>query len=311
MQVPTGGIVRELRSSSRTGDFLIRRNSGTDSIVWMREEIYSRLYIFCVSDDSPLHERLTPERDFRGFILRDTPDGRNFREDCLFQNNLPHMRRKKERRKMSTETKTTVQSQTKERFGVRALVNIGMLAAIAVILMLFEIPLPFAPSFYEIDFSEVPVMVGCFAMGPFAGALIEFVKILLNFVFTGTDTAGVGELANFIIGCSLCVPAGLIYRRKRTRTTALIGMAAGTVTMTAIGCAVNAFVLLPTYATAFGMPIDALVEMGTAVNPAINSLTTFVFFAVAPFNILKGVLVSAIVFLIYKKISPIFRMRLS
>ena len=221
------------------------------------------------------------------------------------------MRQKKERRNMSTETKTTVQGQVKERFGVRALVNIGMLAAIAVILMLFEIPLPFAPSFYEIDFSEVPLMVGCFAMGPFAGALIEFVKILLNFVFTGTDTAGVGELANFIIGCSLCVPAGLIYRRKRSRTTALIGMAVGTVTMTVIGCAVNAFVLLPTYATAFGMPIDALVEMGTAVNPAINSLTTFVFFAVAPFNILKGVLVSVIVFLIYKKISPIFRMRLS
>ena len=128
---------------------------------------------------------------------------------------------------MSTETKVTMRSQeqVKEKFGVRALVNIGMLAAIAIILMLFEIPLPFAPSFYEIDFSEVPVMVGCFAMGPFAGALIEFVKILLNFVFTGTDTAGVGELANFIIGCSLCVPAGLIYRRKRTRTTALIGMA--------------------------------------------------------------------------------------
>ena len=158
---------------------------------------------------------------------------------------------------MSTETKTTVQSQVKERFGVIALVNIGMLAAIAVILMLFEIPLPFAPSFYEIDFSEVPVMVGCFAMGPFAGALIEFVKILLNFVFTGTDTAGVGELANFIIGCSLCVPAGLIYRRNRTRKNALIGMVVGTVTMTVIGCIINAFVLLPTYAVAFGMPIDA------------------------------------------------------
>ena len=212
------------------------------------------------------------------------------------------MRRKKERRKMSTETKTTVQTQIrgKERFGVRALVNIGMLSAIAIILMLFEIPLPFAPSFYEIDFSEVPVMVGCFAMGPFAGALIEFVKILLNFVFTGTDTAGVGELANFVIGCSLCVPAGLIYRRKRTRTTALIGMAVGTVAMTVIGCAVNAYILLPTYATAFGMPMDALV-----------GLATFVIFAVAPFNLLKGVLVSVIVFLIYKKISPVFRMRLS
>ena len=223
------------------------------------------------------------------------------------------MRRKKERRKMSTETKTTVQTQIrgKERFGVRALVNIGMLSAIAIILMLFEIPLPFAPSFYEIDFSEVPVMVGCFAMGPFAGALIEFVKILLNFVFTGTDTAGVGELANFVIGCSLCVPAGLIYRRKRTRTTALMGMAVGTVAMAVIGCAVNAYILLPTYATAFGMPMDALVGMGTAVNPNITSLATFVIFAVAPFNLLKGVLVSVIVFLIYKKISPVFRMRLS
>lgn len=223
------------------------------------------------------------------------------------------MREKKERHNMSTETKTTVQpqAQAKERFGVRALVNIGMLAAIAIILMLFDIPLPFAPSFYEIDFSEVPVMVGCFAMGPFAGALIEFVKILLNFVFTGTDTAGVGELANFIIGCALCVPAGLIYRRKRTRTTALVGMAVGTVAMTVLGCLINAYILLPTYATAFGMPMDALVEMGTAVNPNINSLATFVIFAVAPFNLLKGMLVSLIVFVIYKKISPIFRMRLS
>lgn len=216
-------------------------------------------------------------------------------------------RKKKERWNMSTETKTTV-VHSEPKLGVKAIVKIGMLAAVAIILMLFEIPLPFAPSFYEIDFSEVPVLVGCFAMGPFAGALIELIKILLNFVLTGTQTAGVGEIANFIIGCALCVPAGLIYRRNRTRKNALIGMAAGTVTMTVLGCLINAFVLLPTYATAFGMPIDALVGMGTAVNSHITDLTTFVMFAVAPFNLLKGVLVSVIVFLIYKKISPIFRM---
>lgn len=207
---------------------------------------------------------------------------------------------------MSTETKTV--ARTEPKFGVKALVKIGMLAGVAVILMLYEIPLPFAPSFYEIDFSEVPVMVGCFAMGPLAGAVIEFVKILLNFVFTGTTTAGVGELANFIIGCSLCVPAGLIYRRNRTRKNALIGMITGTVLMTVLGCVINAFVLLPTYATAFSMPIDELIAMGTSVNANITSLFTFVLFAVAPFNLLKGVLVSVIVFLIYKKISPIFRM---
>ena len=189
------------------------------------------------------------------------------------------------------------------RSKVRTMAQVGMLSAIAVVLMLFEIPLPFSPAFYEIDFSEVPVLVGCFAMGP-----AEFLKILLNFAINGTATAGVGEIANFLIGCSLVVPAALIYKFKKTRTGAIVGMAAGTVFMTAVGCLLNAFVLLPTYAVAFGMPIDGLVQMGTAVNSAIDSLTTFVLFAVAPFNLLKGVLVSLIVFLIYKKISPVFKM---
>ena len=191
---------------------------------------------------------------------------------------------------------------------IRTIVQVGMLAAIAVVLMLFEIPLPFAPSFYEIDFSEVPVMIGTFAMGPLAGAAIELVKILLNFFINGTTTAGVGEVANFLIGCALVVPAGIIYRRKRTRKGAIIGMAAGTVFMTLLGCVLNAYVLLPTYAAAFQLPIDSLVAMGTAVNGSITDLFTFVAFAVAPFNILKGVLVSLIVFLIYKKISPVFHM---
>ncbi|MCI6467842.1 MAG: ECF transporter S component [Faecalicatena sp.] len=208
---------------------------------------------------------------------------------------------------MSTET--NVVSRTQNRFGIRTIAQVSMLSAIATVLMLFEIPLPFAPAFYEIDFSEVPVLVGCFVMGPLAGAVIELVKILLNLVINGTMTAGVGEAANFLIGCALCVPAGLIYKRNRTRKTAIIGMLTGTVFMTIIGCVLNAYILLPTYATAFGMPLDSLVEMGTAVNSHITSLSTFVLFAVGPFNLLKGALVSLIVFLIYKKISPIFRMR--
>ena len=128
---------------------------------------------------------------------------------------------------MSTETKTLTNADAKiqPKLGVKALVQIGMLSAIAIILMMFEIPLPFAPTFYKIDLSEVPVLVGCFAMGPMAGVLVELVKILLNLVMTGTSTAGVGEIANFIIGCSFCVPAGLIYRKNRTRKSALIGMA--------------------------------------------------------------------------------------
>lgn len=205
-------------------------------------------------------------------------------------------------------TDVMTNQNVKNKNKIRMMAQIGMLSAIAVVLMLFEIPLPFAPSFYEIDFSEVPVLIGSFAMGPLAGAAIELVKILLNFAINGTTTAGVGELANFLIGCAMVVPAALIYKKKHTRTGAIVGMVTGTLFMAFVGCFLNAFVLLPTYAKAFGMPIDALVGMGTAVNSHITSLTTFIIFAVAPFNLLKGFLVSLIVFLIYKKISPIFKM---
>lgn len=209
---------------------------------------------------------------------------------------------------MSTSTKTMAAAQTKNRTKIRVMAQVGMLSAIALVLMLFEIPLPFAPSFYEIDFSEVPVLVGCFAMGPLAGATIEFIKIILNFAVNGTMTAGVGEIANFLIGCAFAVPAGLIYKKKHNRTGAIVGMISGTLFMTILGCFLNAYVLLPAYAKAFQMPMDALVGMGTAVNSHITSVTTLVIFAIVPFNLLKGVLVSLIVFLIYKKISPIFHM---
>jgi riboflavin transporter FmnP len=208
---------------------------------------------------------------------------------------------------MSTTTMTETREKSKERIGVRGVVQIGMLSAIAIILMQFEVPLPFAPPFYKIDFSEIPVLIGCFVMGPLAGAIVELIKVILNVVISGTTTGGVGDIANFLIGCAMCVPAGMIYKKYHTRKSALAGMAVGTVFMTVIGCILNAYVL-PVYAKAFEMPIDALVAMGTAVNHSITSLSTFVIFAVAPFNLLKGVLVSFIVFLIYKKISPIFKM---
>ena len=199
--------------------------------------------------------------------------------------------------------------ETKNKMSVKMITQAGMLGAIAVVLMLFEIPLPFAPSFYEIDFSEVPVLIGCFSMGPLAGMLIELVKVVLNLAINGTDTAGVGEFANFLIGCSFCVPAGMIYQKIKTKRGAILGMVTGTILMAVFGCLINAYVLLPTYAKAFHMPIDALVAMGTKVNGNIHSLFTFVIFAVVPFNFLKGVLVSIIVLAIYKKISPILKSR--
>lgn len=193
----------------------------------------------------------------------------------------------------------------KTKVNTRTLVQIGMLSALAIILMQFEIPLPFAPAFYKIDFSEVPVLIGCFLMGPFAGVLIELIKVILNVAIKGTMTMGIGDAANFLIGCAFCVPAALIYQKKRTKSGAVTGMVVGTVIMTILGCVLNAYILLPVYAKAFEMPLDALVSMGTEVNGAITGLMTFVLFAVAPFNLLKGILVSLIVFFVYKKIRQV------
>lgn len=182
---------------------------------------------------------------------------------------------------------------------------VGVLGAIAALLMFIEFPLPIAPPFYKLDFSEVPVLTGSFALGPAAGVLIELIKILVRFIIRGSETAGVGELASFIIGCSFAVPAGLIYRIRKDRGGALIGMICGTLVMTAAGCLVNAFILLPFYSNAFHMDMAELVKMGTAVNSRVTNVMTFVLLCVAPFNLIKGAVVSFVTFLLYKRISPV------
>ena len=183
-----------------------------------------------------------------------------------------------------------------------------MLGALAAVLMLFSVPLPFlAPSFYEMDFSEVPVLIGSFAMGPLAGAAIELVKILLNLLMNGTQTMFVGELANLIVGCALVVPAGYIYQRSKTRKHAVAGLVTGVVTMTVAAVLMNAYVLLPAYGKAFGMPLNSFIKMGTAIHSSIDSLLDFCLLLVAPFNILKGAFVSVITLLLYKRISGLLR----
>lgn len=207
---------------------------------------------------------------------------------------------------MKLSNKTRVIGQEKRfKLNAKTIAQIGMLSAIASVLMIFEIPLWFAPAFYEIDISEVPVLIGGFALGPLAGVLIEVVKNLVKVAVTGTTTGGVGEFANFLIGCSFVLPSALYYRRNKGKKGALISMIIGAVSMTIIGSLLNAYILLPVYAKAFGIPIDGLIEMGTAINPNITSLNTFVMLVVAPFNMLKGVIVSGITFAIYKKIRTI------
>lgn len=197
-----------------------------------------------------------------------------------------------------------------ERSRTRTITQVAMLGAVAGVLMNFEFPIPFlAPSFYQLDFSEIPVLVGTFAMGSVAGVLIELVKILVHLVTKGTITAGVGDVANFLFGCAYVVPAGLLYRyhHVKSRKHAIAGMAAGTALTTILACFMNAFVLLPAYGKAFGMPIEAFIEMGTAVHSSVNSLLGFVALIIVPFNLFKYILTSVIVFFIYKRIRVVLR----
>ena len=203
----------------------------------------------------------------------------------------------------------TVASQAGKtsNMAVKNMITIGMLAAIAVILMLFEFPIPFlAPGFYKLDLSELPVLIGTFAMGPVAGIAIEFVKILLNLLINGTTTAYVGELGNFIVGCAFLIPAGIIYWRKKTFKRAVIALVVGGLTMVAAGSLMNAYVLLPLYASAFS-GMQNIIAAGTAVNGHITSVATFVLLAVAPFNLVKAVLVSVLTLLLYKRISVLLK----
>ena len=190
-------------------------------------------------------------------------------------------------------------------FTVRNMTQIGILSAVAVVLMFFEIPLFFAPAFYKIDLSEIPVLVGSFSMGPLAGVVIEAIKILLKLLIKGSTTGGVGDLGNFLVGCAYFLPAALVYKHHKNKKGALVGTALGTALLTVLGCFMNAFVLLPVYAKVYGMPMEALIAMGTAVNPSITGLTTFVLLAVAPFNLLKGVITSILSLLLYRHIRPI------
>lgn len=185
------------------------------------------------------------------------------------------------------------------------LVKISLLSAMAFLLMLIELPIPIFPAFLKIDLSDLPALVGAFALGPVAGVIIEGIKVLLNLVFHGTMTAGVGELANFLIGASLVFTAGMMYKVNKTKGNAIRGLIAGTVMMTVIGAVINYSFLLPVYAKAFHVPLNVIVGMGTKVNSNIVDLKTLVLFAIVPFNLVKGIAVSLVTAGVYKKISVI------
>ncbi|MBQ9472002.1 MAG: ECF transporter S component [Ruminococcus sp.] len=187
-------------------------------------------------------------------------------------------------------------------YRTRMLTTTAMLGALSGLLMLIEFPLGFiAPSFYKLDLSEIPVMIGTFAFGPIQGVVIEAVKIIIKLILKGTSTGFVGDLANFIIGCAMVIPAGIIYKRKKTKKSAVIGMIVSTLVMAVVGVFLNAYVMIPMY-SAF-MPIEQIVEAGKSIIPWVSNTFTFCLFCVLPFNLIKGIIVSVVVAIIYKPLS--------
>ena len=190
----------------------------------------------------------------------------------------------------------------------RRITIVAICSAIATILHMLDFPLLFlAPEFYKLDFSELPVMLCGFYLGPAASVACEAIKILLKLLIKGTSTAFVGDFANFCVGCSFVLPAVILYHIKKSRTSAIFGLAIGTIVLTIFGSAFNAIYLLPKFAQLYGMPLDVIVAMGTKVNGNITNVSSFVLLAVAPLNLIKGISISVLTMLLYKRVArPLF-----
>ncbi|MBE6932603.1 MAG: ECF transporter S component [Ruminococcaceae bacterium] len=189
--------------------------------------------------------------------------------------------------------------------GARYLAICAMCAALSGLLMVIELPVFFAPGFYKLDLSELPVLFCGFCLGPVAGVVCQFLKVVVKLLLKGTTTAFVGDFANFAVGCALILPASIVYHCKRTKRGAIIALVTGTACMTIFGSFFNAVYLLPKFSALFGMPMDAIIEAGRAVNPAITSVSTLVLFAVVPLNLLKGSIVSVLTFALYKRVRKV------
>ncbi|MDI9496282.1 MAG: ECF transporter S component [Bacillota bacterium] len=194
----------------------------------------------------------------------------------------------------------------KGTWNTKTMAKISVLGVISFILMYFKFPLVWlAPPFLKMDISDLPSLLGAFALGPVAGVLIQLLKNVLNIVFEGTTTAGVGEFMNFFSGSVFAFIAGAVYFKEKNFKNAIIGMLAGIIAMTAIMGLANYYFIFPLYAKVFGWPIEKLVAMGTAVTDKVVDLKTMIVYTVIPFNLLKGLLTALVTIILYKRLSPI------
>lgn len=192
-------------------------------------------------------------------------------------------------------------------FNPKRLVVIAMLSAMSAVLMALEFYLPPAPPFMKFDLSDLPVIIGGLMMGPVATIIIAVAKNLLKMVISGTNTMAVGELANIICAVAYAFPAALIYKLKKTKKGAMIGLGVGIVVVICVSVIQNLYLTFPLYGKLFNMDMNAIVGMVAGVNPKVKDVVTMFVFSIIPFNIIKYSLISLITVLIYKRISKIIK----
>ncbi|MFT5873481.1 MAG: riboflavin transporter FmnP [Clostridium sp.] len=184
------------------------------------------------------------------------------------------------------------------------LIKISLLSVMAFLLMYIELPLPMFPEFLKIDISDLPALLGAFALGPIAGVTIELFKNILHGLLA-TKTVFVGELANFLVGSCLVFVSGHIYKVRKSKGGAIFALLIGVTIMSIFAGILNYFVILPLFESVSGWPIDMVVGMGSIINPNIKNLNSFVIWMIIPFNFIKGIVVSVITLALYKSVSPI------
>lgn len=184
------------------------------------------------------------------------------------------------------------------------MVKISVLGVMAFLIMFIEFPLPIFPSFLKIDISDLPALIGAFAFGPIEGVLVELVKNILHLIIKN-GTGGVGELANFMIGSVLVYVSGYIYKYKKTKKRAFVSLIVGAIVMSLAAGVLNYSIFLPLFEKVVGFPIQAMVGIASKINPQVKDLNTYIIWAIIPFNLIKGVIVSFITLLVYKSISPV------
>ncbi len=213
------------------------------------------------------------------------------------------MSKEKEAVKKTLKQRDDMTSVGKGRINVRYLTATAMLSAFSFVLFFIQFSTPLTPEFLKMDISELPALIGSFAMGPVYGVLICLIKNLLH--LTITSTGGVGELSNFLLGVALVLPAGLIYRKLNTKKGALIGSFIGLILMALISLPTNYFIVYPAYSVF--MPIDTIVAMYRAILPGVENLWQCLLIFNVPFTFVKGLLSVIITMVIYKYLSPIIK----